>query len=153
MGRWGPRRCAKHYLCYSTRYICSYSKHIVSSSFPSGRCTRAAFSHSHLCTLFLEHLCTPCLEHLFALRLQNLCALSLGIVAHFLSLGHCLLRTLPCVYVAHFTLGLCCALYLGSLRTSPWTSSRMPPLHRLLLGCVEGPMRSHAAPCGPMRPK
>jgi len=30
-----------------------------------------------------------------------------------------------------------CALFLVSLRTSSWTSSRMHPLHRLLLVCVE----------------
>jgi hypothetical protein len=102
------------------------------SSFPSGRRTRAAFAHSHLCTLFLEHLCTPCLGNLCALCLENLCALSLDIVAHFLCLKRrctlCLgsLRTLPWPssrtlpwISAHFSLD-CCALRLGSLRTLAW---------------------------------
>jgi hypothetical protein len=56
LGTHGP---AKHHLCYSKRYFYSHSKPIVGLYFPSGRRTRAALAHSHLCTLFLEHLCTP----------------------------------------------------------------------------------------------
>jgi hypothetical protein len=114
LGTHGP---AKHHLCYSKRYFYSYSKHIVGLSFPSGRRTRAAFAHSHLCTLFLEHLCTLCLRHLCTLCLENLCTLSLGIVAYF-SFALSTAAHFSFYIVAHFALGRC-ARYLGSLCTLP----------------------------------
>jgi hypothetical protein len=72
-----------------------------SLSFPSGRRTRSAFAHLHLCTIFLEHLCTLCLGHLCARCLVGLCALSLVIAR-----GSSLRPFFALNTVAHFTLDL-----------------------------------------------